>query len=96
MFEDNLTVANPWSSPITLGSDSYTPAGGPFTPALAAGTSPKNSGVVIPNITDGHSGGAPDRGAIISGLAIPNWGDQNSTPAPPGVKPNPPQALIAE
>ena len=45
------------------------------TPILAAGTAPKNSGVAIPNISDGFSGAAPDRGAIIAGRPIPQYGD---------------------
>jgi hypothetical protein len=49
-----------------------------YTPVLAAGTSPKNSGVAIPNITDGFTGAAPDRGALISGRAVPAYGDRSS------------------
>jgi hypothetical protein len=46
-----------------------------FTPILKPGTAPKNSGAVIPNVTDGFSGAAPDRGAIIEGRPIPQYGD---------------------
>jgi hypothetical protein len=75
MQNDNITVSNPWTTTITLGTDSLTEVTASYTPALAPGTSPKNSGVVIPNITDGFSGGAPDRGAIIQGRPIPQYGD---------------------
>jgi len=76
MEEDNITEAQPWTTPVNLGVDSYTEITEPFVPTLRAGTSPKNTGVVIPNITDGFSGGAaPDRGAIIAGRPVPQYGD---------------------
>jgi hypothetical protein len=75
MQNDNITVANPWTTTISLGTDSLTAVSATFTPILAPGTSPKNSGVAIPNITDGFSGAAPDRGAIIEGRPIPQYGD---------------------
>jgi hypothetical protein len=62
---------------VTLGADYYTEVLQAYTPALAPGTAPKNSGVVIPNITDGFTGGAPDRGAIIQGRPIPQYGDRS-------------------
>lgn len=96
MFEDNITSSNPWTSPVNLGNNSYTEVVGPFAPTLAAGTSPKSSGVEIPNITDGHTGGAPDRGALMDGRAIPNWGDQDEAPPPAGPVPKAPSDLIAD
>jgi hypothetical protein len=77
MQNDNITESNPWTTTITagFGSDSLMPVSNTFTPILRPGTSPKNSGVVIPNITDGFSGAAPDRGAIIEGRPIPQYGD---------------------
>jgi hypothetical protein len=30
--------------------------------------------VELPNITDGHSGNAPDIGAVIDGRKSPRWG----------------------
>lgn len=95
MENDNITVSNPWTSTITLGANAFTEITASYIPILAAGTSPKNSAAVIANITDGFTGAAPDRGAVISGRAIPSWGDQNSTPQPPPVTPNPPANLIA-
>jgi hypothetical protein len=32
---------------------------------------------VIPNITDGFSGAAPDRGAVIAGRPVVAYGDRN-------------------
>jgi len=73
--QDNITVSNPWTTTVTLGADYHTEVTGTYTPILSPGTAPKNSGAVIPNITDGFSGGAPDRGAIIAGRPIPQYGD---------------------
>ncbi len=95
MENDNITVSNPWTDQVTLGPNSNTEVTSSYVPRLAAGTSPKNSGVVIPNITDGFSGAAPDRGAVVSGRPTPAWGDQNSAPLPPAVAPNAPSDLIA-
>jgi chitodextrinase len=75
-FQDNITISNPWTVTVTLGTDYLTEITSPITPALSAGTTPKNTGAVIPNITDGFSGAAPDRGAIIGGRAIPTYGDR--------------------
>jgi hypothetical protein len=75
--QDNITVSNPWTATVTLGSDYLTEITTPYVPALAAGTSPKNSGAVIPNITDGFSGAAPDRGAVIQGRPAPQFGDRS-------------------
>jgi len=75
--QDNITVSNPWTVPIVLGTDFYTEVT-TFTPILSPGTAPKNSGVVIPNITDDFSTTAPDRGAIIEGRSIPTYGDRSS------------------
>ena len=94
MENDNVTVSNPWTTTVTLGPSAYTEITDFFVPQLAAGTSPKNSGVVIPNITAGFSGNAPDRGALISGRPLPAWGDQDSPPQPPPVAPNPPTGLV--
>ena len=95
MENDNITVSNPWTSNIALGPNAYTEITASYVPVLAAGTSPKNSAIPINNITDGFSGAAPDRGGVIEGRPLPAWGDQNSTPLPPPVTPNPPGSLIA-
>jgi hypothetical protein len=75
MQNDNIAESNPWTTTISLGAESLTEVTATFTPVLRAGTSPKNSGVRIPNVTDGFSGTAPDRGAIIEGRPIPQYGD---------------------
>jgi hypothetical protein len=81
-INDNITISNPWTTTITLGSDYQTEVTGTYTPTLSAGTTPKNSGVVIANITDGFSGAAPDRGSIIEGRAVPTFGDRSTLVAP--------------
>jgi len=74
--QDNITANNPWTTAVSFGADYHTEVG-TYTPILSAGTAPKNSGVAIPNITDGFFGGAPDRGAIIEGRPIPQYGDRS-------------------
>jgi hypothetical protein len=64
---------------LTLGADANVEYTGEFVPTLADGSAPRGSGVDIPGITTGYTGGAPDRGAIITGRGIPAWGD--STPS---------------
>jgi hypothetical protein len=78
MQNDSTTVFNPWTTTITLGSDSLTEVTASYTPALSPGDPAKNSGVVIPNITDGFNGGAPDRGAIIEGRTPAVYGDRTA------------------
>lgn len=77
MQNDNVTAANPWTVTIALGSDSRTEVTATYLPVLAAGDAAKNSGVVIPNITDGFSGPAPDRGAVLAGRSLVAYGDRN-------------------
>lgn len=62
---------------------------GVYTPTLAIGTAPKNSGIAIPNITDGFSGSAPDRGAIIEGRSVPLYGDRENDAVPADPTPTP-------
>jgi hypothetical protein len=81
--QDSITVRNPWTTTVTLGTDYRTEVTDAYTPALAPGATPKNSGVVIANITDHFSGAAPDRGAIIAGRAIPAYGDRSGQAPPP-------------
>lgn len=96
MENDNITTANPWTTTITLGANSLTEVTQSYTPVLANGTSPKNSGTNIPNITDGYSGTAPDRGALIEGRPVPGWGDGNGPGLPPPHAPMAPLNLTAE
>lgn len=72
---DNISEYDPFVTRIDLGPDYHTQVSTLYSPYLSNGTAPKNSGAVIPNITDGFSGKAPDRGALISGVPPPIWGD---------------------
>jgi hypothetical protein len=75
---DNISESDPWVTPVIFpGADYHGEVTVSYTPILRPGTAPKNSGVVIPNITDGFAGGAPDRGAIIEGRPIPQYGDRS-------------------
>lgn len=77
---DNITVTNPWTATITLGADALTEVTATYLPILSGGSAPKNSGVVIPNITDGFSGASPDRGAVIEGRDSVFYGDRSIVP----------------
>jgi hypothetical protein len=72
---DNISEDDPFVTSIDLGPDYHTRVSILYSPYLLSGTAPKNSGAIIPNITDGFSGDAPDRGALISGVPTPIWGD---------------------
>jgi hypothetical protein len=72
--DDVVTVADPFATPVMLGADHLTRVTTPAAPALAAGTSPKNAGAPIANVTDGYVGAAPDIGAVIEGRPLPAWG----------------------
>ncbi len=71
---DVLTAADPFATPVTLGATHLGEVLTQFTPALAAGSTPKNTGTPIANITDGFSGAAPDMGAVIAGRVVPQFG----------------------
>jgi len=86
MTGDNNTVTNPWTTTVTLGANSLTEVTSSYTPWLTSGTTPKNSGVVIPGITDGYSGALPDRGALIEGITEPAWGDPDATRCGNGIQ----------
>jgi hypothetical protein len=94
MENDNITTSNPWTTTVTLGPTSLSEVTATITPILASGTTPKNSGVVIPNVTDGFSGTAPDRGALISGRAVQTWGDRSA--GQQVSPPNPPTGLTVQ
>lgn len=76
-LNDNITTNNPWTTTVTLGATAASEVTATYTPTLAAGVSPKNSGVAIPNITDGFSGASPDRGAVIAGRPATSYGDRS-------------------
>jgi hypothetical protein len=71
---DLILPREPFASTIPLGATHLTEVTTYFLPTLASGSSARNAGVAIPNITDGFSGPAPDLGAVISGRAVPAWG----------------------
>jgi hypothetical protein len=71
---DLIAAANPFSSSLSMGADASTEVTGRVLPLLESGSPLKNSGVPIPGITDGFSGKAPDRGALIDGRGVPAWG----------------------
>ena len=79
--EDNITISQPFIEEIIFGKDHLAKITRTYLPKLKNGTTPRNSGVVIPNITDGFSGVAPDRGAVISGRREIVIGD--AVPSPP-------------
>ena len=90
---DNTTVAQPWTVPVNLGAnyrEAVTPS---YLPTLANGMAPKNSGIAIANITDGYSGSAPDRGAIIAGRPVVAFGDKAGI-LPPSSSPASPSAPL--
>ena len=76
---DNITVSSPWTAAVTVGADYLTAVSSTYTPTVSTGDNAKNSGIAIPNITDGFSGAAPDRGAVIAGRQVPVYG--NALPA---------------
>jgi hypothetical protein len=94
--QDNITTSNPWITTIALGSDYHTEVTAGYEPALAAGTTPKNSGAVIANVTDGYSGSSPDRGAVIAGRPSVQYGDRIGTGGTGTALPTPPTNLRAQ
>jgi hypothetical protein len=72
--QDVITVSDPFETDITLGANYRTEVTTRYTPSLSDGDAAKNTGVAIANITDGYSGAAPDRGAIIDGRALVVYG----------------------
>jgi hypothetical protein len=73
---DVITQPNPFTVELHLGTDHLTQITVPYAPRLAEGTAPRNAGVVIPGVTDGFSGKAPDMGALITGREACVWGDR--------------------
>jgi hypothetical protein len=73
---DVVTEWNPFVPTINLGDDYLTEFTLDPIPELLKGSSARNAGVVIPNITDWFKGNAPDMGAIIEGRKIPRWGHE--------------------
>lgn len=75
--QDHITTADPWVTPVVLGTSFSLEVTAAHVPTPAVGSSLKNSGVAIANVTDGYSGAAPDRGAVIEGRAQVVFGDRS-------------------
>ncbi|MCX7804468.1 MAG: right-handed parallel beta-helix repeat-containing protein [Planctomycetota bacterium] len=75
---DIICEADPFAEPIELGENYLTLIARQYVPALAEQASPRNKGAVIPGVTDGFEGKAPDMGAIIKGRPVPVWGDRSA------------------
>lgn len=76
---DNICdSANPFATALTLyaGHHAQVSTYSAADLAVTSSSACHNMGVAIVGITDGYSGAAPDRGAIIAGRAAPVWGDQ--------------------
>lgn len=71
---DVIVSANPFTVKIVTGKDFLTEIVKQYIPTLKQGSAASQSGGEIPNITDGYTGAAPDRGAIIRGRAVPKFG----------------------
>ena len=76
-------------SSVALGANYLTYQPTKFNLAVDVGETAKNSGTVIANITDGYSGAAPDRGAVIDGRAAVTYGCCTGGGAPPGIPATP-------
>lgn len=73
-----ITESDPFADDIKLGENHLTQITTFYTPKLSDGSAPRGKGAPIPGITDGFTGDAPDMGAIITGVAIPQWGDRSN------------------
>jgi hypothetical protein len=71
---DVLIGRDPFTVPIPLGANHLVEVTTHFVPVLGGASVARNAGTAIPNVTDGHSGAAPDMGAVISGRPTPLWG----------------------
>lgn len=74
---DVITTSSPWVTTVTMASNYRTEVTTDYTPILADGTTPRNAGTPIPNITDEYSGAAPDIGAVIAGRSAVTYGDRS-------------------
>lgn len=76
---DGVIEAQPFITPIALGADDQTEVTTEYYPLLAPTSAAKYQGVVIPGVTDGYTGAAPDPGAAIEGRVQPIYGDRGNT-----------------
>ena len=56
------------------GTQNYRALQSPPDATLAGGSNALNNGVVLPNVNDGYTGGAPDLGALELGCPLPLYG----------------------
>lgn len=82
-YEANGQILNSpiFQTPFSLPAD-YTTFWSPRDVTLAATSNAIDTGLVIPNITDGFIGAAPDLGAWERGAPIPTYGARTDTIAP--------------
>jgi hypothetical protein len=85
---DQLLIAQPFDTAITLGASYTTEYLGVPNPVLSSGSAAKNAGLPVVGITTGFTGAAPDMGAIVSGQAGWSYGDV-ALPALPAWAPEP-------
>ncbi len=78
---DLIIAANPFAEEIKLGPDFLTQTPKLYVPKLAETSKARGAGRVIPGVTDGFSGKAPDIGAVITGRKDPIRGDRSNKPA---------------
>ncbi len=74
---DLIIEADPFESEIALGGNYRTLVTTRYIPKLKQTSTARGQGIAIPGITDGHSGSAPDIGAVISGRPSPFYGDRS-------------------
>lgn len=71
---DVVELEQPFVQSVVLGPTYLSQVQQAFNLALKPGSLGKHSGLVIPGVTDGFSGPAPDRGAVIAGQPVLRYG----------------------
>jgi len=84
-----IVEQQPFVAPVVLGLD-HTTQVAPVSPLLAPGSVAVDGGQVIPGLTDGYDGAAPDLGAWERGLPLTVYGPR---PAPDGDADGVPDAI---
>lgn len=74
---DVIAEANPFETAIRFPPSYDDPVLPLYEPRLAPESRLRGAGTVIPGVTDGFSGSAPDIGAVITGRPVPIVGDRN-------------------
>jgi hypothetical protein len=81
-FQDAIVTSNPWTNTVSLGADHTAEYIGMQRLELLATSTARATGVVIPGITDGFSGAAPDRGALLAGRPVVSVGSTSAGTGP--------------